>query len=33
MTVKFATAMGNSSLASKPRYFGIPQHEQTMPKK
>ena len=33
MTVKFATVMGNSTLASKPFYFGIPQHERTMTKK
>ena len=30
MTVKFATVMGNNSLATKPFYFGIPQHERTM---
>ena len=33
MTVKFATVMGNSTLASKPFYVGIPQHERTMTKK
>ena len=33
MKVKYATVMGNSSLASKPFYFGIPQHERTMTKK
>ena len=33
MTVKYATVMGNSTLASKPFYVGIPQHERTMTKK
>ena len=33
MTVKFATVKGNSSLATKPFYVGIPQHERTMTKK